>query len=82
MVVKLKDLNLAKDVLTRLLNNPLEAKLSYRINKNTTKINNELQTIEKERMKLVEKYATQEEDITVDGKVIKGQKRVPQEKIE
>jgi hypothetical protein len=79
--MKLKEISEAREILSKLLTNPIEAKLAYRLNKITNKILSELKTIEKDRIELVEKYVVQDPDTTVDGKEIKGQRRIPEDKI-
>lgn len=79
--MKLRDISNAREVLIKLLTNPINAKLAYRINKISNKLMSELKTIENDRIKLVNEFAVQEEDTVVDGKEIKGERRIPEEKI-
>ena len=57
MKIKLGKLQEAKGVFDKIFNEPMDIKLSYRLSKIANKINSELADIDKERIKLVEKYA-------------------------
>jgi len=57
MKIKLGKLQEAKGIFDKIFNEPMDIKLSYRLGKIARKINSELADIDKERIKLVEKYA-------------------------
>lgn len=72
MRLKLKDLWNSQQVISELDRLILPIKVSYWIGKNTKKIHSEIQAIERQRIKLVEKYGVVQEDKTL---------KVPEEKV-
>ena len=72
MKMKLAEVKNRHQALCMLGNKKLPVKLSYAISKNIMKLQEELEVIEKTRIKLVEQYAEKDEDgnckITEDGK--------------
>ena len=60
MKVKLRKLYEAKIVLDRIFNEKMDAKLAYRLNKISKKVNTELNELEKQRIVLVKKYADEQ----------------------
>lgn len=80
MKVKLLEIRDAGLLLVKILNNPIDVKLAYRINKIAKKFAEELKLIEEARVKLVnEKYGEKQKD--KDGKELES-KIVPQKNME
>lgn len=62
MKIKLAEVRQRHQALCTLASKKLPVKLSYAIGKNIMKLQEEMDVIEKERIKLVEQYAVKEED--------------------
>jgi hypothetical protein len=61
MKVKLGDVYVSVGVLNKILDTELPVNVSYKMMKLVNKLNDELKTIEEQRIKLVKKYSTEEQ---------------------
>lgn len=61
MKVKLGDVYVSVNVLNKILDTELPVTVSYKMMKLVNKLNDELKTIEDQRVKLVKKYSTEEQ---------------------
>ena len=61
MKVKLGDVYVSVNVLNKILDTELPVTVSYKMMKLVNKLNDELKTIENQRVKLVKKYSTEEQ---------------------
>lgn len=74
MKIKLAELQQVQQIFNKILNTPLDFKLSYRLGKITKKLVDEFKVIEDERMKLITKFGIKDEK--------KGSTSVPEDKLE